>query len=89
MHSWRAIWHRTRTSRTRNGRRRNFGLRPTDPKCCYRRFGFCSEGPRTGVEYDARDPSMTEVGDVRGVAEIVATFEAKDNEIGRLGLDLV
>ena len=61
VHSWRAIWHGTRTSRTRNGRRRNFGLRPTDPKCWGRRFGFCSEGPRTGVEYDTRDRGVTKV----------------------------
>jgi len=30
--------------------------------------GFCSEGPRTGVEYDARDPSMTEVLGVLRIA---------------------
>ena len=41
---------------------------PQVPKCWGRRFGFCSEGPRTGVEYDARNPSMTEV---LGVLRIV------------------
>ena len=35
--------------------------RPRISKCWGRRFGFCSEGPRTGVEYDAHDPSMTTV----------------------------
>ena len=46
----------------------DFGLRPTDPKCWGRRFGFCSEGPRTGVEHDTRDPSVTKVLGVLRIA---------------------
>ena len=42
--------------------------RPTDPKCWGRRFGFCSKGPRTGVEYDTRDPSVTKVLGVLRIA---------------------
>jgi hypothetical protein len=34
---------------------------PQNPKCWGRRFGIRPEGPRTGFEYDTRDPSMTKL----------------------------